>query len=441
MRAVRLLTVAGFLAILAAPAAASNGDLIVGLTLDGVVDPFEASYITGQIDDAETAGASAVLITIDTPGGLDSSMRDIIQSILNSPVPVVCYVAPEGARAASAGAFILLSCDVAAMAPGTNVGAASPVGVSGVVERRKVLNDAAAYIRSLAERSDRNPDWAERAVRDAASASAEEALDLGVIDLIASSPEDLLDQVDGRTVEKDGESVVLETAGVAVETRGMGLTTSILHHLLTPNFAFLFFFLGLGLIVVEFLHPGISVAAILGILSLAVSFAALGMLPVQLIGVVLLVAAVGFFLVELHNPGISVAGVAGLIALVAGGSLLFDPSFPGVRVSPWMILPVAAAMALFFIFVVPAALRTRRLPVTTDTDRLIGVEGLTTSPLTPEGTAQIASELWSVESVSRPTEKGERVRVVAVDGLRLKVEPIGEAHDEERSLEHLGGGQ
>ena len=436
-----MLAVAGLFAILAGPSAAASDDLVVGLTLDGVVDPFEASYLTGQIDDAASSGASAVLLTLDTPGGLASSMREIIQSILNSPVPVLCLVGPEGARAASAGAFILLSCDVAAMAPGTNVGAASPVGVSGVVERRKVVNDAAAYIRSLAESKGRNGDWAETAVRDAASVSAEEALDLGVIDLIADSPAELLDRVDGRTIEKDGAPSQLQTAGATVEMRDMGWARSILHNLLSPDLAFLFFFLGLGLFVVEFLNPGISVAAILGILSLVASIAAFGMLPVQLIGIVLLVASVGFFLVELNNPGISVAAIAGVIALVAGGSLLFDPAFPDVRVSPWIILPVAATMALLFMLVAPAALRARRLPVTTGPARLVGAEGVTTSPLDPEGTAHVASESWSVESVSGPMEKGERIKVVAVDGLRLKVEPVPEVHDEARSLEHLGGGQ
>ena len=441
MRAVRLLAVVGLLATLAGPATAAPDDLVVGLTLDGVVDPLAASYLTGQIEDATSSGASAVLLTLDTPGGLASSMREIIQSVLNSSVPVLCFVSPEGARAASAGTFILLSCDVAAMAPGTNVGAASPVGVSGVVERRKVINDAAAYIRSLAESKDRNADWAETAVRDAASVSAEEALDLGVIDLIADSPEELLERVDGRTIDKAGASTPLETAGATVELRDMGWVTSILHSLLSPDLAFLFFFLGLGLFVVEFLNPGISVAAILGVLSLVASFAAFGMLPVQLIGLVLLVASVGFFLVELKNPGISVAAAGGLISLVAGGALLFDPAFPDVRVSPWVILPVAGAMALFFMLVAPAALRARRLPVTTGTARLVGAEGIATSALDPEGTAQVASESWSAESVSRPMEKGERIKVVAVDGLRLKVEPVPEVHDEARSLEHLGGGK
>ena len=436
-----MLAVVGLLAMLAGPAAAAPDDLVVGLTLDGVVDPLAASYLTGQIDDAASSDASAVLLTLDTPGGLASSMREIIQSVLNTSTPVLCFVSPEGARAASAGTFILLSCDVAAMAPGTNVGAASPVGVSGVVERQKVINDAAAYIRSLAESKDRNADWAETAVRDAASVSAEEALDLGVIDVIADSPEELLERVDGRTVEKDGASTQLATAGATVEMRDMGWATSILHNLLSPDLAFLFFFLGLGLFVVEFLHPGISVAAILGVLSLVASFAAFGMLPVQLIGIVLLVASVGFFLVELKNPGISVAAVGGLIALVAGGALLFDPAFPDVRVSPWVILPVAGAMSLFFMLVAPAALRARRLPVTTGTARLVGAEGIATSALNPEGTAHVASESWSVESVSGPVEKGERIKVVAVDGLRLKVEPVREVHDEARSLEHLGGGQ
>ncbi|MDP9225748.1 MAG: nodulation protein NfeD, partial [Actinomycetota bacterium] len=190
-------------------AQAAPARTVVALRLDGVVDPFEASYLTSQIHAAGDAGASAVLITIDTPGGLDSSMREIVQAILNSPLPIVCYVSPDGARAASAGTFILTACDIAAMAPGTNVGAASPVGVSGATEQQKVMNDAAAYIRSLAEQKGRNAGWAERAVTQAISASAQEALRLNVIDLVASNQADLLSRIDGRNITKNGRSLTI----------------------------------------------------------------------------------------------------------------------------------------------------------------------------------------------------------------------------------------
>ncbi|MEA2460492.1 MAG: hypothetical protein QOH90_669, partial [Actinomycetota bacterium] len=272
MRGIRLLAATfALLAIFSGSASAAPSKQIVSLKLDGVVDPFEASYLTGGIERAASDGAAAVLLTIDTPGGLDSSMREIIQSILNTNIPVLCYVSPSGARAASAGTFILLSCDVAAMEPGTNVGAASPVGVSGAIEQSKVENDAAAYIRSLAEDKDRNADWAESAVRDAKSASAEEALSLGVIDSIEPTVTDLLSHYDGDTVEKNGVTLTIDTEDADIVDRDLGLGASFLHGLLSPDLAFIFFYLGIGLIIVEFLHPGISVPGVLGVLSLLAS--------------------------------------------------------------------------------------------------------------------------------------------------------------------------
>jgi membrane-bound serine protease (ClpP class) len=425
---VRIVRVAAivFLLFMAWPGAtrAASSDSILSLRLDGVVDPFESAYLTSQIDAASDEGMAAVLITIDTPGGLDSSMRDIIQSILGSDVPVICYVSPQGARAASAGTFILTACNIAAMAPGTEVGAAHPVGVSGVIEQAKVTNDAAAFIRSLAEKRDRNPDWAERAVRDAVSASAEQALELGAIDYVSPNTAALLEEIDGQSVETASGTVTVHTAGVPVEERGLGLGAAFLHGLLTPDLAFIFFYLGLGLIVIEFLHPGISIPGIAGVLSLVAAFTAFGMLAVQLVGVILLLASVVFFVLELKYPGISAAGVGGLITLVLGGLLLFNSSIPDGRVSPWVIAPVAGCVALFFAFVIPAALRVRKMPSQASIDRVIGMEGVATTALKPQGVAQVASERWTVESIGGNVREGGRVRVVGAAGLRLKVEPV-----------------
>ena len=431
MRTVRLLVVAGIVALLSAgPAAAASGDRVVGLNLNGVVDPFEASYLSGAISDAASSDAAAVLLTIDTPGGLDSSMRKIIQSILNTDIPVICYVSPAGARAASAGTFILLSCDVAVMAPGTNVGAASPVGVSGAIEQRKVLEDSVAFIRSLAEEKGRNPDWAESAVRDAASVSADEALRLGVIDSIEPSVDDVLAFANDRTIEKNDGSITIHTAGATVEDRGLSFGWNLLHGLLNPDLAFLFFYLGIALIIVEVIHPGISVPGVLGVLSLIAAFAAFGMLPVQLLGIGLLLASAGLFVLELKHPGIGVSGISALVTLVIGGLVLFDPSVPGAGVSLYVIVPVAGLMAVYFLGVAPAALAARRLPAQTGIDRLIGVEGIVVRDLDPSGTAQIASELWSADSIGGPVAKGQRVRVIAAEGLRLKVEPVPEQEPE-----------
>jgi membrane-bound serine protease (ClpP class) len=410
-----------------APAAshgADSGRLVVSLSLTGVVDPFEANYIAGGLRAASDQNADAVLLTIDTPGGLDSSMRKIIQSIEGSRVPVICYVSPPGARAASAGTFIMMGCPVAAMSPGTEIGAAHPVGVSGIIEQKKVTNDAAKYIRSLAEQHGRNAGWAERAVRDAISASADEALRLHVIDLVEPTTGALLQAVDGKTVQAAGGTVVLHTAGASIEKRGLGLGASILHTLLSPDLAFIFFYLGLGLVVAGILHH--PVALIFGIISLIATFVSFGMLPVQLVGIVLLLASAVFFLLELKHPGLGLPTVGGLVTLVLGGLFLFNPSVPNARVSWSVIVPVAAFTALFFVFVVGAAVRARRLPKSTGRESLMGAEGVVTTVLSPRGVVQVAGERWTAESSAGPVPAGSRVRVVGVEGLTLRVEPVVE---------------
>jgi membrane-bound serine protease (ClpP class) len=404
--------------------AAAQGPRILELRLDGVVDPFESSYLTSEIDGAADEGFSSILLTIDTPGGLDSAMRDIVTSILNSEVPVVCYVSPSGARAASAGTFILTACHVAAMAPGTEVGAAHPVGISGVIQQDKVTNDAAAFIRSLAEQRDRNPEWAEEAVRESSSASAEEALELNAIDHLARSVSELLTAVDGEVVETPTGSVTLDTDDATLETRTLGPIASILHGLLTPDLAFILFYIGIGLIVIEFITPGLTVPGILGALSLVGAFTAFGMLAVQLVGLILLLASVVFFAVEVKLPGISGAGIGGLITLVLGGFMLFDNSIPSGGVSPWVIVPVAIGAGTFFAFVIPAGLRAQKLPPQMLAERVIGMEGVAATALRPGGVAQIASEQWSVESVAGNVREGARIRVVGGDGLTLQVEPV-----------------
>ncbi len=430
MRSVRLplaivLLLAGILGLSStASAQGSQPAPVLEVSLEGVVDPFLASYVQEAIDDAEAAGNEAILLTIDTPGGLSSSMRDIIQAVLNSRVPVICWVGPQGARAASAGAFILIACPLAAMAPGTNVGAAHPVGVSGVIESQKAENDAAAYIRSLAEARGRNADWAERAVRQSVSATAEEALELDVIDLIAPDRTELLAAADGREVEvAAGETVTLFTAGAIVVERNMGLGASILHGLLTPDLAFLFFFLGLILLIVEALHPGVSVPGVLGLLMIAASFIALGQLPVTVVGLVLLaISAISFF-VDLKAPGTGAATGIGLVTLILGGLFLFDSSVPNARVSIPMIGAVAVLLALFFGFTVKKVLEARRLPVEAGQEALIGSVGVAETRIAQGGNVRVRGESWSAYTNGAAIPKGAPVRVRAVNSLRLEVEP------------------
>lgn len=398
---------------------------MVGLRLYGVVDPLIASYVQSGIKFAESDGADAVLITIDTPGGLDSAMRDIIKAITNSKVPVICYVGPEGARAASAGTFILISCPIAAMAPATNVGAAHPVGIFGAIEQEKAVNDGVAYIRGLAELRGRNADWAEDAVRDSVSVSAGRALELKIIDLVAQNQGALLDSIDGRDVKlAGGRTVTLATRDAVVTERPLGFGPSLIHPLFSPNLAFIFFYLGLVLLAVELLHPGVSVPGVLGVLSMVAAFAGLGMLPIQLIGVGMLVASVVFFLLELKNPGLGLPAIGGIVTLVLGGLLLFNPAVPGVGVSWWVIVPVALAAGGFFAFAVNAVLRTRGLPPTNLAERVVGSEGVAVTELNPTGVVQVSSETWTAESVAGPIAVGDRVRVIEADGLRVKVEAI-----------------
>lgn len=401
------------------------------LSLSGVVDPFAASYIEGAIEAANEDRAAAVVLLIDTPGGLDSAMRDIVKAVSNSRVPVICFTAPAGARAASAGTFIMLACPVAAMAPGTNIGAAHPVGIAGAIEQDKVTNDAAAFIRSLAERWDRNADWAEDAVRSSVSVSAEEALDLQVIDMIAPTRAELIRTVGAcvgpRAAFQTGlladRGVVDGVCGATVVEDRMGLGPSILHRLLDPNLAFIFFYLGIALIVAEFFVPG-GVVGTVGVLLLIASIFALGMLPVNLLGLVLLVASVAFFLLELKLPGTWIGTGAGLITLVFGALFLFDRSVPGAGVSPWVIAPVAIAATMFFMFVLRAAIRMRRQRPASEPGPVLGTPGVVVRDLDPRGVVLVASEEWTAQGKDGQTiVRGTPVRVTKVEGLRLTVQP------------------
>jgi membrane-bound serine protease (ClpP class) len=445
-RALRLGVVAASIALglglaLGASAADAQTDAVVRLQLDGVVDPFVADYLEGGIARAARDGAAAVLIEIDTPGGLSSSMRQITQAILNADVPVLCHVAPQGARAASAGAFVLLSCHVAAMAPGTNVGAATPVGLSGVVASEKAVNDAAASIRSIAEERGRNPDVAESFVRDAASISAQEALDRDIIDLIAPTTERLLTNADGTTVTLgDGDETVVSTAGVPIRDVGMAPFVGFIHQLLDPNLAFIFFWLGLALIVLELLVPGHVFSGTVGTILLILSVVSFGLLPVRLVGILLLVASVVFLLIELNAPGLGAWSIAGVASLVLGGLFLYNGA-GGVRVSPLVIVPVAAAVTLFFGFVVTKVMSMRSLPPAQGPEAIVGKEGVVIGAgLSPEGIVRVAAEEWKARSSAGSAPAGARIRVTAIEGLVLTVEPVPAEHEGPPDDQHARAG-
>jgi membrane-bound serine protease (ClpP class) len=419
-----LLLVAGLASMASAQPAQTS---VVHLSLEGVVDPFVADYLRNGIEGA--GEAAAVLLTIDTPGGLDSSMREIIKGIQGSKIPVLCYVTPEGARAASAGAFILMACPVAAMAPATNVGASTPVGIGGVTLARKIEQDAAATIRGLAEQRGRNAELASRFVTESKSITAQEALDGNIIDLIASSERELLTRADGMSVQvADGATVTVHTAGAAIQNVDMTPGVGFLHNLFDPNLAFIFFWLGLALIVLELIVPGHIFSGTVGTILLLISVASFGLLPVRLIGIALLVASVVFFVVELKVPGLGIWSAAGVVSLVLGGLFLFDPS-GGVRVSPFAIVPVAAFMALFFGFVVSKALAMRHLPPAQGPEAVVGREGVVLAGgLGPEGVVRVAAEEWKARSATGFISEGSRIRVTRLDGLVLTVEPLASEH-------------
>jgi membrane-bound serine protease (ClpP class) len=417
------LVILGLLAGSAGAQSPTEGS-VVRLHLDGVVDPFVSDYLTGGVAEAADAGAAAALIQIDTPGGLVSSTREITQAILNAEVPVLCYVTPSGARAASAGSFILLSCNIAAMAPGTNVGAATPVGIDGAVGSDKAVNDAAASMRSIAEQRDRNADVAETFVTDAVSISAEQALDDDVIDVIAATTADLLADVDGQTVTLgDGSRTELEVAGAPLVDRSMGGFVGFLHTLLDPTLAFIFFWLGLALIVLELLVPGHIFSGTIGTVLLILAIVSFGVLPVQLIGVLLLVAAAALMVIELNAPGFGVWGIAGTICLLLGGWFLYDRA-GGVVVSPGVLIGTAVFVGVFFAVVLRKVLRVRRLPPAQGTETVIGKHGVAIgSGLNPDGIVRVASEEWRATTSDGSTmPAGTSVRVTQLDGLTVIVE-------------------
>src|SRR5438105_9048469 len=336
--------------------AADTRPTILSLKLSGVVDPFMASYVERGISKAIGDHDAAVLITIDTPGGLDSSMRHIIKAILASQIPVICYTAPSGARAASAGTFIMLACPINAMAPGTNIGAAHPVGVTGVIENQKVTNDAAAFIRSLADRWHRNADWAEKAVRGAISASADEAANLHVVDGLAPTRTALLDQIgcaSSTSIQAEAQrnlGVTPNTCHAVVRSFGMSITEGLFHSFADPNIAFLLLNIGFIALIVWLIHPAFHFALGVGIVTIALALAILETLPVRLTGVLLLLVAAVLFVFDVKAKAHGILTAAGIAVLILGGLLLFNPTIPSAHVSRPLIVLVAVAAGAFTFF-------------------------------------------------------------------------------------------
>jgi membrane-bound serine protease (ClpP class) len=413
--------------LLGPDAAAQQGHVVEVVDLQGVIDPTLAGYLEGRLDEAAEAGAEVVVVQLDTPGGLDVSMRDMVKRIVRSPVPVAVWVGPPGARAASAGVFLVYASHVAAMAPSTNLGAAHPVDLGNDTVEEKVVEDAAALLRSLAEQRGRDVTFADQAVRESASLTEAEAFERGVIDLdpaTTASLTALLRALDGHSVETTAGSTTLDTVGpdVTIRFHKPGLLTRILHAITDPTIAYLLLVLGFWAIVFELSQPGIGLAGVAGAVALIMSFYALAILPVNIAGLILILLGLVFFTIDVYTAGLGIWTVGGALALLAGSILLFGGVAPAVAVSGWVIGLVVAGSVLFFGFAMTVALRARRRAAVTGSEGMIGLPGEARSDLSPEGQAWVKGALWKARAVNGPIPKGSRVRVRRIDGLLLLVQ-------------------
>jgi membrane-bound serine protease (ClpP class) len=400
-------------------------DAVHILEVDAQVNPVLSGFIDRAIDEAERTDARAVVIELDTPGGLVSSMEDIVQRIQSSEVPVIVYVKPGG-KAASAGTFITMAAHVAAMGPGARIGAAHPVGAGGGdIEGDlgdKVENDAAAYARSIAEERGRNADWAEDAVRDSVSAPTSEAVEKNIVDFSARDIDDLLAQSEGRTVEVRGQPVTLDNLAEAPRvSNNMTFVERMLMILSDPNIAFLLLSLGgLGLLL-ELLNPGLIVPGVFGSISLIVAFFVLGTLPVNWAGVALIVLAFALFAAEIFVTGFGALGIGGAIALILGGLLLTSSDDPDFQVNRWFVVAVGVLFAAFFAMVASAILKMRKMAPSTGIETMIGQFATARSPLDPEGFVYLRGERWRAIADDAPVAEGDHVEVTDVQGLTLRV--------------------
>jgi membrane-bound serine protease (ClpP class) len=405
---------------------AAGAETVTTLEIDGVISPITVRLVSTAIERARADGAAALVILLDTPGGLERSMRSIVRDMLNSPVPVIVYVSPTGARAASAGAFITIAAHVAAMAPATNIGAAHPVSAGGgSVDKesmRKIENDAAAFIRTVARERGRNQEWAEKAVRTSVSATEQEALKLGIIDLVAESLPDLLAKVDGRQVKTVRGVAALRTRGATQQPFAVGWRDRFLALITDPNIAYILLMLGMLGLFFELANPGVILPGVIGGISLILAFFAFQSLPINWAGLLLILFGIVLLIAEIKVVSHGVLTIGGVIAILLGSMMLVNtPEFP-FRVAWTVIIPVVAVTAGIFMFAVSAGVKAQMSRPTTGAAGLVEEIGVARTAIDPEGEVMVHGELWTAVAEGATITAGERVRVVAIEGLRLHVE-------------------
>lgn len=410
-----------------APSASAEAKKIHVIAYDGIINPVSSELFTTAIAQAEAADIEALIIQIDTPGGLDTSMRDIIKAMIASEVPIVVYVAPSGSRAASAGVFITLAGHLAAMAPGTNIGAAHPVMMGGgqmdEEMKKKVENDAAAYARSLAERRGRNAAWAEKAVRESVSITEQEAVKLKIVDFVANDLSDLIKKIDGQTVATAKGKRVLSTADADVVKNQIGLRLRLLKTISDPNVAYILMLIGITGLVAELYSPGAILPGVAGAISLILAFYAFQTLPINYAGLLLILLAVVLFVAEAIVPSFGILGLGGITSLLIGSLMLIDTDIPGVGISLKVILSTVTLALLVFLFFIRIALRAQLGKSVTGREGLIGEVGVAMSDLAPAGMIRLHGEIWRAES-DEPIPAGEEAEVTEVVGLKVRVRKV-----------------
>lgn len=418
-----------FTAILFLLPLALTAQKVIAIKIDGSINPASADYIHDGIEKARNEQAAALVIQLNTPGGLLESTRRIVSDMLSSPVPVIVFVSPSGAHAGSAGVFITLAANIAAMAPGTNIGAAHPVSMQGQPDstmRDKATNDAAAFIRSIAQKRHRDLEWAEEAVRHSLAITEDEALEKHVIDLVAPDMQTLLREVDGRSVETASGARILHTANAMIEQADMGIIEEILNVISDPNIAYILLLMGLFGILFELFNPGLILPGVVGGISLLLAFYAMQALPVNYAGLALILFAIILFVLEIKIISHGILAIGGILSLLFGSIMLIhsDSALESVRLSRSVIIAAVIVTSFFFLSVLGIGLRAQRKIPVTGIEGMVGETGEALEALDPLGTVRAHGEIWQAESVSGPVQAGQRVRVVQIRGLTLLVEPF-----------------